>query len=201
MSLERIDNPSEILNRKDHILRYKLAAKFARKINASSIVDCAAGIGYGSNLLARALPTARITGIELSKQAAKVFDEYFRLNNINYVNSNYKDVPIKMLKSDLFVSFEFIEHIWDSEIFLHKISISSKFLILSTPNELVRPHKLKPINEHHVKHFRPYEMKTKLERHGFKILSEFSQVSGSQPEIKPGLNGKFMIFIAKNTKT
>ena len=200
MSLERIDNPSDISKRKDHILRYQLAANFAKKINASSIVDCAAGIGYGCNILARALPTTRVTGIELSEKAAKVFNESFRLNNINYINSNYKDVPIKMLKSDLFVSFEFIEHIWDSEIFLHKISNSSKFLILSTPNELVRPHKLKPVNEHHIKHFRPYEMKLKLARHGFKILKEFSQVSGSQPEIKPGLNGKFMIFIAKNTK-
>ena len=96
------------------------------------------------------------------------------------------------------MSFEFIEHIWDSEIFLHRVSCASRFLIISTPNELIRPHKQKPINEHHIKHFRPYEFKQKLKRHGFKILNELSQRSKADPEIKPGLNGKYMIFIAKN---
>ena len=146
------------------------------------------------------MPEARVTGIELSKEACAVYNANYKLKNINFINSNYKDVPIEMLRSDLFVSFEFIEHIWDSEIFLHKVSCSSKFLVISTPNELIRPHKQPPVNEHHIKHFRPYEFKVKLNRHGFKVLHELSQVSGRKPGIISGLNGKFMIFIAKNTK-
>ena len=75
-----------------------------------------------------------------------------------------------------------------------------KISVISTPNELIRPHKQPPVNEHHVKHFRPFEFKEKLKRHGFKVINEFSQISGSKPDIKSGLDGKFMIFIAKNTK-
>ena len=49
MSLERIDDPLNVKDQKDHLYRYRLAVELAKKINAKSIVDCAAGIGYGSD--------------------------------------------------------------------------------------------------------------------------------------------------------
>ena len=198
MSIERINKPEYVHQRQDHIIRYKLATALAKQIKATSIVDCAAGIGYGSNMMANMLPSAKITSIELSQEAMLVYNKSYKLPNINYINSDYREVAEKELECDLFVSFEFIEHIWDSEIFMHKISNCSKYVILSTPNELVRPHKQSPINEHHVKHFRPFELELKLKRHGFKILERFSQKSGAEPKINKGTNGKFMIYIAKN---
>ena len=48
------------------------------KINAKSIVDCAAGIGYGSYILAKNAES-RITSIELSKQAYKTYADNYKL--------------------------------------------------------------------------------------------------------------------------
>ncbi len=198
MSIERIESPSLLKARQDHTERYLLAAKVIKTISAKSVVDCAAGIGYGSNLMAIKNPAVMVRSIEKSAKAANIYSETYSLSRIEYINIDYKDLPISGYKCDLFVSFEFIEHIWDSEIFLYKISTGAKYLILSTPNELVRPHQQAPVNKHHVKHFRPLELQYKLQRHGFKIIKEFCQRCGSQPQILEGLNGKFMIFLAKN---
>ncbi len=102
-----------------HLARYQLAARHAR--DGGVILDAACGLGYGSAMLARQFPHARVIGVDISEYA------------INYARANFAGVlpnlefhladacNLSMIPEgtvDLVISFETIEHVPDPGLFL-----------------------------------------------------------------------------------
>lgn len=180
--------------RADHRLRYEFAIhELQNRRCTGHVVDAGAGIGYGSHMLADHVET--VTSIEISEEAHQVFLNHWAKGNIDYQCRDLLD-PALEISADAVVCFEFIEHVEFYDQAIKRFAKWSDLLIISTPNELVRPHQQPPVNPFHFRHFTPKELKQLLSKHGFSIQSWHYQKSGAEPEILPGTNGKFIIAVA-----
>jgi 2-polyprenyl-3-methyl-5-hydroxy-6-metoxy-1,4-benzoquinol methylase len=107
-----------------HLARYQLAAEWAK--GAAVIVDAACGLGYGSAILARQFPNARVIGIDNSDFAVAYAQDCFGafLPNLEFHKADICDLPgvLGSRRCDLLVSFESLEHIADPDRFLDKAS-------------------------------------------------------------------------------
>ena len=176
--------------RKDHLVRYNLAKQIIiKKLSNKKIIDVASGVGYGSYIMSEV--SDKVISIEINKTAHDKAKKYFAKENIEYVNSDVFDYSFS--KSDMIVCFEFLEHIKKSKKLIKTISLSTNKLLISTPNELVRPYKQHPINSFHYRHWSPNELEELLDENGFKVIQWFYQKSGKYYDIKYGTNGKFII--------
>lgn len=176
--------------RKDHLVRYNLAKQIIiKKLSNKKIIDVASGVGYGSYIMSEV--SDKVISIEINKTAHDKGKKYFAKENIEYVNSDVFDYSFS--KSDMIVCFEFLEHIKESKKLIKTISLSTNKLLISTPNELIRPYKQHPINLFHYRHWSPNELEELLDENGFKVIQWFCQKSGKYYDIKYGTNGKFII--------
>jgi len=143
--------------------------------------------------LLQSLSDQRNFGIVLVDQGkAKIFE-----NRLAYVNELWSAVNLLPEgRFDAVVCFEFLEHIHEAEDVLRKFGELSDILICSTPNEEVRPHKQPPVNEFHVRHYTPGEFENLLAIGGYEVRHWFAQLNGSNPELIPGTDGKFIIAVA-----
>ena len=180
--------------RPDHILRYKLAAKIIKAKNLTNLViDVACGVGYGSYILADY--TKNVIAIDKNTHAIKKAKKYFFKKNITFLNIDAFEYNYK--NCDLIVCYEFLEHIKDDKKLIKLFSKKSKKLIISTPNELIRPYNKNPVNPYHVRHYTPKELQELLENFGYKIYKWYSQKSGNDFNLQNGTNGKFIIAYCK----
>jgi len=176
--------------RKDHLVRYNLAKQIIiKKLSNKKIIDVTSGVGYGSYIMSEV--SDKVISIEINKTAHDKAKKYFAKKNIEYVNSDVFDYSFS--KSDMIVCFEFLEHIKESKKLIKTISLSTNKLLISTPNELVKPYKQHPINPFHYRHWSPNELEELLDENGFKVIQWFCQKSGKYYDIKYGTNGKFII--------
>ena len=176
--------------RKDHLVRYNLAKKIIiKKLSNKKIIDVASSVGYGSYIMSEV--SDKVISIEINKTAHDKAKKYFAKENIEYVNSDVFDYSFS--KSDMIVCFEFLEHIKESKKLIKTISLSTNKLLISTPNELIRPYKQHPINPFHYRHWSPNELEELLDENSFKVIQWFCQKSGKYYDIKYGTNGKFII--------
>ena len=175
--------------RDDHKLRYILANELIKRKNFKHVTDIACGVGYGSYLMSKS-NIQKINAIEINKEAILKAKKYFYSDKINFIN---KDIfKHKFEKTDLVVCYEFLEHTHRHENLFEIISNITDTMLLSSPNENVRPHLRQPVNPFHVKHWRPDELEFELRKYGFFVQNWFCQLKSSSP-ITQGSNGKFMI--------
>ena len=188
MERQEATNLSDI--RPDHKIRYKLASEIIKKKSLNKlVVDAGCGIGYGSYILADFVE--EIIGIEINADAIKKATKYYNKKNIRFINSDI--FKFQFTNSDLIVCFEFLEHIKEDEKLIKLFSEFSKNLLISTPNELIRPH-LKPrINPFHFRHYTPEQLERLLNKYGYYIQNWYSQKSGSNFKLNNGTDGKFII--------
>lgn len=121
-----------------HLARYQLAARHAPE--QGIILDAACGLGYGSAMLARQFPGARVIGIDISEYAVDYARTNFaaELPNLEFHVADACDLTMVVEDSvDLVVSFETIEHVPDPELFLRGVARRMKAgarFIGSVPN-------------------------------------------------------------------
>lgn len=181
--------------RPDHRLRYTLSlAELSKRGRTGHVIDAGCGIGYGSAMLADVVD--KVTAIEISEEAHAEYCRHWQRANISFRNCNLLSVT-DVEPADAVVCFEFIEHIEFYEAALQQFAAWSDLLIISTPNEEVRPHLQEPVNPYHYRHFRPSELASALEQVGFKIEKWYCQKSGAKPEVCEGTDGKFIIAVAQ----
>lgn len=118
----------------EHIDRYNFAAPY---ILNKTISDVACGSGYGSHILARK-GAKKVIGVDYDKKTIKYAKERYPRRNISYKVGDAVDLPISSSSTDVFVSFETIEHIKKPIEFLNeakRVLKRSGLLIISTPNK------------------------------------------------------------------
>lgn len=184
--------------RPDHLARYE-AAKHWLVSNGKTghVLDAGCGVGYGAALLSEV--AKRVTAVDASAEAEALHKKHFSRDNVNYVCADLFEASLAT-SYDAIVSFEFLEHIHEAEEAVRLYGTLSRILICSTPNEIVRPHKQKPVNPHHVRHYTPNEFENLLGTGGYQVKGKFSQRSGQDPQLRPGWDGKFMIAVAVKQK-
>jgi 2-polyprenyl-3-methyl-5-hydroxy-6-metoxy-1,4-benzoquinol methylase len=183
--------------RADHLARYQFAiAELTKRGKTNSIIDAGCGVGYGSALLASAVDT--VTSIEIDDAAYEIYRNHWQRDNIDFHRVNLMQFQCQK-KVDAVVCFEFIEHVEFCEPVIERFSQWSDLLIISAPNEEVRPHLQEPVNRFHFRHFRPCELQEIVERYGFSVEHWHCQRNGSKPAICEGTDGKFIIAVCQQT--
>lgn len=181
--------------RADHRMRYEFAIQeLIARGRTGHIIDAGCGVGYGSSMLAEFVE--KVTAIDLSVEAHDLYEQYWRRDNIEFISTDLTCFA-QDSKIDAVVCFEFIEHVEDYAAILRQFSKWSDLLIISTPNEDVRPHLQEPVNPFHFRHFRPAELSAELEKNGMRVDKWHCQKSGAKPEILPGTDGKFIIAVSE----
>lgn len=188
--------------RPDHVARYRWAAKYLQKwiLTPRMVFDAACGVGYGTSILADALPDAQIFGVDIHPPALEYARQHWRRANCSFTQLNLQsDTPNSPdLFFDAVVSFETLEHLSEYQKFARAAFAALRpggEWIVSVPNEAVIPFKLGrwPF---HVRHFTPIELGSLLQGAGFKIGDWYGQ-RRYENEVTPGTDGaKHIICIA-----
>lgn len=205
--------------RKDHLLRYELAANFLEKrFNQNKTVgaDIFCGNGYGSYLVASKLKMTQILSVDASKEAIELANNHYKIENrINFIN---KFFPFELEKDkyDYVISFESIEHIQNDIQFIETIISAIKnngYWFLSTPNEEVMSLK-KNNNKFHFRHYTNKEIGNIFKKYNLEVIEQYGEdtysidknglVTGTLSEDKMKLikdyNGQFMVYILRVVK-
>ena len=175
--------------RSDHLQRYLFAAR--RIPQGSTVLDLACGCGYGSWMMQN--HGLKVTGVDIS-------DEAIAYARANYAGPEYiqKDGSGIEGKWDYLVSFETLEHLEKPENIL--LSVQVKHVIASVPNEIHFPFsRYRSAGEiyPHRRHYTPEEFEDLLETTGHLVEEKFCQKSKWAGDIEPGVDGKYLIYIAR----
>lgn len=124
----------------EHWHRYLFAAELA---GGKVVLDIASGEGYGSDLLA--MHAKEVVGVDVDPDAIRSAAERYQRPNLRFLEGHASAVPIDGHDVfDLVVSFETIEHLYESEqeAFLgemKRLLTADGMLIISTPNRGISP--------------------------------------------------------------
>lgn len=205
--------------RKDHLLRYELAANFLEKEfnqNKTYGVDIFCGNGYGSYLVASKLKNTKILSVDASKEAIELANNYYKIENrIKFIN---KFFPFELEKDkyDYVISFESIEHIQDDIQFIETIISAIKnngYWFLSTPNEEKMSLK-KNNNKFHFRHYTNKMVNDIFKKYNLKVIEQYGEdtysidknglitetLSEDKMELIKDYKGQFMVYILKVVK-
>lgn len=205
--------------RKDHLLRYELAANFLEnKFGEIKTIgaDIFCGNGYGSYLVASKLKMTEILSIDASKEAIELANNHYKIENrINFIN---KFFPFELDKDkyDYVISFESIEHIQNDIQFIETIISAIKnngYWFLSTPNEEVMSLK-KNNNKFHFRHYTNKTISNIFKKYNLEVIKQYGEdtysidknglITGILSEDKMKLiedyNGQFMVYILRVIK-
>ncbi len=154
------------------IARHFCAYRFAKDyVFNKDILDIGCGEGYGSYFLAGF--AKKSVGIDYDKEIISYAKNKYRKDNLAFYAIDVKDLSSFSNKFDAICSFQFIEHILDTKVFLEQIKnlLAEKgIFICSTPNRLdASPNSDTPLNRFHVKEYLINEFKELLGTHFSKV--------------------------------
>ena len=205
--------------RKDHLLRYELAANFLEKEfnqNKTYGADIFCGNGYGSYLVASKLKNTKILSVDASKEAIELANNYYKIENRIKFIDKFFPFELEKDKYDYVISFESIEHIQDDIQFIETIISAIKnngYWFLSTPNEEKMSLK-KNNNKFHFRHYTNKMVNGIFKKYNLKVIEQYGEdtysidknglITGTLSEDKMKLikdyKGQFMVYILKVVK-
>ncbi len=182
--------------RLDHLNRYKFASQYLQNFKPSKILDCACGIGYGSNILANEL-NAFVLGVDIDSGAIEHANMYYKSDSNLYTLADAKVHEFGNAEFEAVVSFETIEHIdFDQKLinkFYQALKRGGRF-ICSTPNQEILPFD-KSKFPFHIKHYTNSEIIALLKNAGFKDIEVYAQHGYEDGEVTLGSGGHFTILV------
>ena len=205
--------------RKDHLLRYELAANFLEKEfnqNKTYGADIFCGNGYGSYVVASKLKNTKILSIDASKEAIELANNYYKIENRIKFIDKFFPFELEKDKYDYVISFESIEHIQDDIQFIETIISAIKnngYWFLSTPNEEKMSLK-KNNNKFHFRHYTNKMVNGIFKKYNLKMIEQYGEntysidknglITGTLSEDKmksiKDYNGQFMVYILRVVK-
>jgi GT2 family glycosyltransferase/ubiquinone/menaquinone biosynthesis C-methylase UbiE len=191
----------------EHLRRYALSLDF---VVGKTVLDLAAGKGYGAAILARVAKS--VTGLDADLAAVEPAKHTCFYPNLNFLVGKYESIPLPDASVDVVTSFETIErHDKHEEMMLEvkRVLKPGGILILSTPSRLrysdepgqSNPFHIKELYRndlHHLlnKHFkyhRAYGQKLAAESFPFPLrdahADSFKAFTGNADQSRPQLDG------------
>lgn len=153
-----------------HVARYVWATRVLQGLENKKIIDIACGAGFGSYMLAKALPACTVIGGDYDDRAIEHAKKEYHADNLHYSRADIvswmnlaESQPLAEV--DVIVSFDTIEHLLHREICL--INITSNLsddgvMLFSTPVRGVPV--LNPGWEHHKIEYSREHLKNLLKR-------------------------------------
>lgn len=158
-----------------HVERYEFAARF---VNGGRVLDCACGVGYGSEILSSAGRAPQlVTGVDIDADAIEYAKSHYEGERVRFVHSDGTRFTADPF--DTIVSFETIEHVPDPEALIDNFTRLLKpggTLIASVP---VTPSV--DVNPYHLHDFTPSSFRRMFERRGFREIDCTLQRQPYQP--------------------
>jgi len=160
-----IITPTSIKNyiTQQHIMRYVFASNY---VKGKIVLDVACGSGYGSNYLARK-GAKMVFGVDLDNKPLEIARKFYSLPNVKFIQGNVLELPFPNKFFDVVISFETIEHLYETDEYIAEIKRVLKkggIFICSTPNIKYTQHP-----PFHVHEFYPDEFYSLLENNFFKV--------------------------------
>jgi len=180
-----------------HKHRYIFASAFVQN---KVVLDCACGIGYGSNYLKG--KASLVIGGDISREAIKSAKSLYRQEGLSFLQLDATKLPFGDNFFDVIVSVETIEHLENYNSFLSECARVLKrggTFICTTPNRyrLIFPFK-KPLWPFHTQEFTVREFRN-LVRLFFQVEGLFYQPS-SPKGIIVSLGGKLLSHIPRGSQ-
>jgi SAM-dependent methyltransferase len=119
----------------EHLGRYLFAERYLATINTEIVLDAGAGTGYGSEILARSIPS--VISLDAHLQQPIESDSIHQVNH-DIESRPFRDV-LDGVRPDAIVCFETLEHLIDPLAALaefSEIQSSGNTLLLSVPNSV-----------------------------------------------------------------
>lgn len=125
-----------------HLARYLWMAEVLREAAPRTLLDCACGSGYGSFLLAQALPSTTVIGADLDPRAIEVARSAYRRDNLRFVRGDLEawsagdDLELSIGSPEAVVSFDTLEHLSHRDVALLRLAENlpaQGVVALSTP--------------------------------------------------------------------
>jgi 2-polyprenyl-3-methyl-5-hydroxy-6-metoxy-1,4-benzoquinol methylase len=182
---------------KDHLNRYHYAIDtLDRHSITGPVLDAACGCGYGASLIHKS--GRQVQAVDISDHATSWGDEYF--NGPTFTTGDLSNF-YPLFDFDAVVSLETIEHLPNPvEVLKRFRSLTKGILIASVPNEEL--YKFDPSlfvkDEYpHLRHYTPDEFEELLACTGWEVIERNCQTSKSEPLVRKGTNGRFLVYVAK----
>lgn len=179
--------------RRDHVARYEWAAR--RLPQASAVLDCACGIGYGAKLLADAGHI--VLGIDASEEAVRYGRRFFAHPISRLRTGDACSLPVD-LRADAVVSFETIEHLADPGKFLRDLTAVAPLLIASVPNEAVIPFGDGDF-AFHFRHYTREQFGELLAETGWRVIEWHGQADVDS-DVELEVDGRTLIAVAERAE-
>ncbi len=180
MAIERIEPNSDGWEAfyANHIMRYMFSEGVANKFCASSILDVACGVGYGTKFLSQNV-SRRITGVDRDTNALAIAKKSFDSSNIVYQKGDCEKLgSIDDDGFDMVVSFETLEHLKNPMDFLGGCFNNMRakgVIVISTPNKCVSSPNDDLNWEFHEKEYDALEFVSMMESAGFDEIELYGQ--------------------------
>lgn len=159
--MQIVDLPPEHPERRIHLERYEYAA---RVLAGKQVLDCACGMGYGTDLLRKA--GCPVVGIDIDPAAIALALE--RYPSTAYFTGDYYTYPMEGFEA--LVSFETLEHLDEPERVIDRLPDGMREIVASVP---IRP--TVGWNPWHRRDFTPDSFR-ELIRRRFRIVHEMGQL-------------------------
>src|SRR5438105_3881656 len=160
----------DIISGIHHLGRYYWALDVLKPYRPRRILDVACGAGYGSYLLAKTFPRARVLGGDYDPKAVESAAATYRLPNLEYAFFDVVDWK-QQGQFDAIVSFDTIEHVVHREIMMQNFAENlapAGCLLLSTPVQGITD--TKPKWQHHRLEYSGHALLDFLRRYFRRVL-------------------------------
>ena len=142
-----------------------------------AVLDCACGVGWGSNLMANA-GARSVMGLDISQDAVATAVKYYSNAKTAYRCAKPSEVETSQ-KFDVITTFETIEHVEEPLEFLvslKALSHDETIAFLSTPNSFCfKRDGDKPYNPYHLKEFTKEELLILFSGAGWRVCEYLGQ--------------------------
>lgn len=154
-----------------HLARYLFARE---NLKGKNILDCACGVGYGTELLSRnASRDMHFTGVDVSKDAIQYANRRYKKDNIEFIIADGTTLHSE-IKFDSIVTLETIEHLPDPWAFIENL-----VSLLSKNGRIIASVPVTPSvdgNPYHLHDFTTKSFCILFSKYGFREIDKLEQV-------------------------
>lgn len=176
--------------RRDHTARYEWAARHLG--TGCRVVDLACGIGYGTQILAKA--GHEVIGLDRDREAIDYARTHYAHDRACYWRSDAEKLHIAA-QYDAVVCFETIEHVKNPRPMLRELAKAAPRLLASVPNESAFPWRG---HAHHYRHYTKAEFSALLAECGWRVTEWWGQ-AGPESEVERDCDGRTAIAVAERS--